>query len=299
MLDFLQNTVDGLMFGSSYALLAIGFTLIFGVMRRLNLSYGPAIMVGVFAGTFVYMTWQGGLVEVAIATILGSVVAGMYVERLCFGAHRRGAVLAPMVASFAIWMQLEEATILVFPGRTYAFPPIAATGMLEIGPISLRTTYLVMFLAALLLILLLNLLLYRTRFGLALRAVSENGEAARHLGLNVTATVVGAFLLASIIGGAAGFLIAGAEGTVTPKLGLWATMKGMIAMMLGGMGSVAGAVAGGLLLGVVEAHGVWYLGTEYRDLAAFILLLVFLVVRPGGLLAHGTTGAAALGARRV
>ena len=100
MIDFIQNTLDGIFIGSSYALLAIGFTLIFGVMRRLNLSYGPSIMLGVFAGTLLYVQLNAGLVVVGLATVAGAVLAGLYVERICFWAVRRGAALASMVSSF-------------------------------------------------------------------------------------------------------------------------------------------------------------------------------------------------------
>lgn len=299
MLDIAQNTADGIMVGSAYALLAIGFTLIFGVMRRLNLAYGPAIMVGLFAGVFVHETWRLGLVEVAAATIVGSVVAGAYVERICFGSLRRGAVLAPMVASFAIWMQLEEAVTLVFPGRTYSFPALIDGGAIEIGPLTFRSTYLAMFGCALIIMAGLNLLLHKTRFGLALRSVSTNPDAARHIGLNVGATIFWAFVLASIIGGIGGFLAVGAEGTITPKFGLWATIKGLIAMMLGGVGSVAGAVVGGFLLGIVEANATWYLGAEFRDIVAYLLLLAFLVLRPGGLLGRRHAASLDQTARRV
>ncbi len=108
MVDFIQNCLDGVMLGSSYALLAIGFTLIFGVMRRLNLSYGPSIMLGAFVGTLIYLEFQAGGLAVAVATVIGAILVGMYVERLCFWAIRQGAALASRVSSFAIWMQLEE-----------------------------------------------------------------------------------------------------------------------------------------------------------------------------------------------
>ena len=122
------------MIGSSYALLAIGFTLIFGVMRRLNLSYGPSIMLGAFCGTFVYLEFQAGHLLVAVATVVGAVVAGIYIERLCFWAIRQGAALASMVSSFAIWMQLEELITLLFPERTYRFPPLAESVSIDLGP---------------------------------------------------------------------------------------------------------------------------------------------------------------------
>ena len=298
MVDFIQNTLDGVFIGSSYALLAIGFTLIFGVMRRVNLSYGPSIMLGVFAGTLVYLELEAGLVLVAGATVAGSVLAGLYVERLCFRAVRRGAALASMVSSFAVWMQLEEIVTVFFPERTYPFPPLAEFTV-EAGPFFVRGDHLVMFATAAALTSLLHVLLHRTRYGLAVRAVSRNPAAAKFMGIDPGRVMVFAFLIASVIGAAAGYLIAAADQQITPLFGLWATFKGLIAMTLGGMGSVPGAVAGGLLLGVIEAHGTWYLGTEYRDLAAYAVLFAFLVFRPGGLFAQRLARRGELAARRV
>lgn len=299
MIDFVQNCLDGLMLGSAYALLAIGFTLIFGVMRRLNLSYGPSIMVGAFVGTFVYLQLELGAVWVAVATLVGTVLAGIYVERLCFWAIRRDAALASMVSSFAIWMQLEEGVTVVFPERTYAFPPLTQAEPLFLGPFFFKVENLIMCAVAAVLVVLLHLLLYRTRFGLALRAVSENPEAARFMGVNQSRITLFAFALASGFGAVAGYLIVGADAQVTPLFGLWATFKGLIAMMLGGMGSIPGAIVGGLLLGVIEAQSIWYLGTEYRDLTAYFVLFVILVIHPGGLLGRVAAERDAAGTRRA
>ena len=298
IVDFVQNTLDGIFVGSSYSLLAIGFTLIFGVMRRLNLSYGPSIMLGIFAGTLVYLELEAGLLAVAAVTLLGSVMAGLYVERMCFWAVRRGAGLASMVSSFAIWMQLEEIVTVVFPERTYPFPPLADFS-LYFGELFVRGDHLIMFVCAAAITVGLHLFLYRTRFGLALRAVSRNPAAAAFVGINTGLVLFSAFALASAIGGVAGYLIAGADQQITPYFGLWATFKGLIAMTLGGMGSIPGAIAGGLLLGIIEAHCGWYLGTEYRDLAAYAVLFAFLVFRPGGLFAQRQTLRSQLAARRV
>ena len=135
MIDFVQNTIDGVMIGSSYALLALGFTLIFGVMRRLNLSYGPSIMIGAYLGTLLYVQLGAGPLAVAAVTVIGAVLAGIYVERLCFAPMAAGAGIASMVSSFAIWMQLEQAAILVLPRHTYPFPPLATGAPLDARPV--------------------------------------------------------------------------------------------------------------------------------------------------------------------
>jgi branched-chain amino acid transport system permease protein len=284
MIDFVQNTIDGMMIGSSYGLLALGFTLIFGVMRRLNLSYGPSIMVGAYLGTLFYVQLGAAPLAVAVATVLGAALAGIYVEQLCFAPMAAGAGIASMVSSFAIWMQLEQAAILVLPRHTYPFPPLATGAPLALGPFLLRVDHLIMLAAALALSLGVQLMLYRSRFGLALRAIIGNPVAAHLVGIDVKAAVLCAFAVASAIGGIAGYLVLASDQQVTPMFGMWATFKGLIAMMIGGLGSIPGAILGGLVLGVVEAHSQWHFGPQVRDLIAYLLLFACLVLRPGGIL---------------
>jgi branched-subunit amino acid ABC-type transport system permease component len=299
MTDLLRNTIDGLTVGSSYALLALGFSLIFGVIGRLNLSYGPSIMIGAYAGTLLHLQLGAGAIEVAAATVLGAVLVGAYVERLCFAPMQAGAAIASMVSSFAIWMQLEELAVLVLPRHTYAFPPLPFAGPVQIGAVTLRIEHLVMFASAAALALALHALLRRSRFGLALRAVAESPEAAGLMGVDVRRTMFLAFLLASAVGGVAGYLIAATDQQITPMFGMWTTFKGLIAMMLGGLGSMPGAVLGGLLLGLIEMHTQWYLGPQWRDLIAFFLLFVVLVWRPGGLLGQARVREATAAGRRA
>lgn len=289
MIDFAQNSIDGMMIGSSYGLLALGFTLIFGVMRRLNLSYGPSIMVGAYVGTLVYLKLAAGPIAVAAVTVVGAVVAGIYVERLCFAPMAAGAGIASMVSSFAIWMQLEQAAILLLPRHTYPFPTLTTGAPLALGPFLLRADHVIMLVCALGLSAGLQLLLYRSRYGLALRAIIGNPVAAHLVGINVRTAVLLAFAVASAIGGIAGYLVLATDQQITPMFGMWATFKGLIAMMIGGLGSIPGAILGGVLLGVLEAHSQSYFGPQVRDLAAYMLLFVCLVLRPGGLLGEAPT----------
>ncbi|MGH8690225.1 MAG: branched-chain amino acid ABC transporter permease [Burkholderiales bacterium] len=277
--DFIQNTLDGLTAGASYALLAVGFTLIFGVLRRANLSYGPAILFGAYCATWISVTFQASLVLLFLATIAGTVLAGTYVERLCFAPHRRGSAVAAMVASFALWMQFEGLATLVLPKHLYAFPALYEGGPLTFGPFFLRMESLLMFSLALLVCFLLWKMLYATRFGVAVRAVIDDPTAAELSGINVPRVFILVFAIASAIGGLTGFLIVSSQEQVTPMLGMWSTLKGMLAMMLGGLGSLPGAVAGGLALGLLEAHSQWYLGPQFRDLLAYLLLFVLLALR--------------------
>ncbi|WP_072387285.1 branched-chain amino acid ABC transporter permease [Hyphomicrobium sp. CS1BSMeth3] len=282
--DLAQNTLDGLMIGSSYALLAIGFTLIFGVMRRLNLAYGPTIMAGVYLGTAAFISFGAPSLVVLAIVIIGASLVGLYVERLCFRPFGEAARTASMVASFALWMQIEEAAMHMLPQHMNPFPPLLAASPLEIGPLMLRADHLIMLAATLLLAGAVTYLLARTKLGLAIRAVIDQPRAAAIVGIHVERIMMLTFVLASAIGGFAGFLIAATDAQVTAMMGMWATTKGLVAMMLGGLGSVKGAIAGGLLLGVLEAHAQWFLGPQVRDMVAWGLLFVILAFWPGGLM---------------
>lgn len=278
--DLVQNTLDGIVLGASYALLGLGFTLIFGVLRRANLAYGPAIMLGAYAATWASMSFTRSLFMLALFALTVTVLAGAYVERLCFAPHRAGSGAAAMVASFALWMQLEELAMLAMPRHLYSFPALYQGGPLEIGPFVVRIDALATLLAALAVCALLWAILYRTRFGLAVRAVIDDSRAASLAGIGVPRIFMLIFALASAIGGLAGFLVAASHEQVTPMLGMWSTLKGMLAMMLGGLGSLPGAVLGGLALGLIEAHAHWFLGPQLRDFLVYLLLFALLALRP-------------------
>lgn len=299
MTAFLQSLIDGVMIGSAYALLALGFTLIFGVLRRLNLAYGTSILAGAFAGAAVFAQWKIGGPAVAAATLAAAVAAGVYVERLCFWAVRKGAAIASMVSSFAVWMQIEELLALLFPGRTMGFPPLVERSVFELGPFQFRAEYVAMFALAAALVAALEWIMRATRFGLAVRAVTEHPEAARAMGVPVARIAFWAFVLASAIGGAAAYLMASAEEQVTLHSGMQLTFTGLVAMMIGGIGSLRGAVLGGLVLGVVETLAQAHFGAAAREMAAFGLLFLLLVLRPGGLLAQDFAAREAAALRRV
>jgi branched-subunit amino acid ABC-type transport system permease component len=280
MVELAQAVVDGVMLGATYSLLGLGFTLIFGVLRRLNLAFGPTILVGIYAGSATHLLWPGSFPAAAGATVGSALLAGAYVERCAFRPLARQAPVVAMIASFAASMQLQELVALLAPSRTMAYPAPAWLGAVEAGAILLRPDALVAWAGATLITLALFGLLYRTRFGRAVRAISDSAEAAALMGVDVRAIGVAAFLLASAVGGIAGVLIAASHQQVTPYFGLWATVKGLTAMLLGGAGSLGGAVAGGLALGVIETVTLAYLGGQYRDLVAYGVLFLALALDP-------------------
>lgn len=279
----LQLTADGLALGASYALLAIGFTLVFGVLRRVNLAYGASIMLGLYLGIWLHQRFHVHPLLLGPIVVLISVAAGAYVERLCFAPHAERAAATAMAAAFAIWMQLQEIGTLLLPLRAYAFPaPFDMTTSTMIGPVELRVEQVVALGCAVLACAALWRLLYRTRFGLAVRAVTEDRQAAGCVGINVALISAAIFAIASALGGAAGYLIVNIDGQITASFAMWATLKGMVAALLGGLGSLPGAMLGGLLLGVLETHVQNLLGPQYRDVSGYALLFLMLWLYPAG-----------------
>ena len=276
MIDLVQNTLDGVMIGSSYGLLALGFTLIFGVMRRLNLSYGPSIMIGAYLGTLLYLQPAPGRSRSPAATVLGAVLAGIYVERLCFAPMAAGAGIASMVSSFAIWMQLEQAAILVLPRHTYPFPPLATGAPLDARAVPGAC---------------------RPPDHAGLRARAGGGRAARALPHALSAGAARDHRQSG--GGASGRHRRATRAVLRPSRSprrsaaspaIWCSRSTSRSRRCSACGRRSRADrhddrrarldpgrgrSAGLLLGVVEAHSQWHFGPQIRDLVAYPLLFAW------------------------
>jgi branched-chain amino acid transport system permease protein len=279
----LQTIATGLALGSSYALLAVGFTLVFGVLRRINLAYGASILIGIYGAIWLHQELRFSPLLLAPVIVVITFAAGVYVERLCFAPHTRRPAVTSMAASFAVWMQLEEVALLLLPRHAYAFPsPFGeASGLILF--MGVRIEHLLALACAVVVGAGFWALLYRTRFGLAVRALIESRRAAACAGINVPRVSALIFSLASVLGAVAGYLIVSIDGHVAPMFAMWATLKGIIAAILGGLGSLPGAVAGGLLLGLLEACTQRLFGPQLRDLCSYVLLFAVLAFHPSGL----------------
>jgi branched-subunit amino acid ABC-type transport system permease component len=196
-----------------------------------------------------------------------------------------------MASSFALWMQLEQGVALVFPSRTTVFPTLPPLPDVQFGGLFLGGDDLLVLALAGVALLLLHRLIYHSHFGLEMRALADSSEAAMVSRVNTKRVAFLTFCLSALVGAVAGLLIAATDGQVSPKFGLWATLKGLIAMMIGGLGSLRGALLGGLALGVIEAQAQWYLGAAAREIVVYGLLFLCLIVLPGGLAGVRETGA--------
>lgn len=287
LIDLLQTVVDGLLFGSTYALVAIGFSIIWGLLRILNLAHGQTVMVGMFTGMVCATILKLPIAVGFLAAMASACVVGLVIERVCYHPLRNAHELVPMIATLGFWIFLEEVFVKIYFHvwfRGYMdFPnPYTFIGF-DVGPLRLRLDYLITLVVSATLVGLLYLLVYRTRFGLAMRMVAEGHDIGYLMGVPVRRVLTATFLLASAYGGAAGFLIGMSSNLASPQAGTLAVVKGLFAMILGGAGSIVGAIVGGMMLGVLELAGAYLVSFAYRDAIAMIILFAVLIVRPQGL----------------
>ncbi len=282
-LDVVQQALNGFLFGSSYALIGIGFTMIFGVMEKLNLAFGVTALGGAYVALLVFQLTRGPLVLVFLAAVLAAGLIGLIVEFTCFHWMPRDYPLAALMATVGMLFFIEEVIVHATNGMPRAFPAPLGQLMLEVGPWLVRGDLAFMFLVSLLVMAGLWALVYHSRLGLATRAVSQQPVAAQLCGIAPRRVNAAVFVITGLIGGVAGALIGSAVGNLSPLLALPLTVKGLVTAVLGGLGSIPGAIAGGLLLGVVEYQALYFFGIGYRDMVTYLLLFAFLVGRPGGL----------------
>jgi branched-chain amino acid transport system permease protein len=279
-----QQLVNGLMLGGAYALVAIGYTLIFGVLNLLHLAHGEVFMVGAYVGLALallgFPPWAtlGG-------AMLAAAVLGVAVERVAFRPVRnRGSHVTPLMTTIAVGLVLQHAVVKIYGAEPVAMPAPFASASLDLGPVTLSTLQLVIFGTSVVLMILLEVFLRSTSAGMAIRATAENPTVAGLLGVNVSLAIVITFAIASALAGAAGVLLAWNFTGLSPFFGVKVGLKGLAIMLLGGLGNVTGAMVGGLVVGVVEVLSVGYLASSYRDAFAFAVMILILLVRPTGLL---------------
>jgi branched-chain amino acid transport system permease protein len=282
---FLQQLINGVMLGSTYALVAIGYSLIFGVLRLLHFAHGEVFMVGAFIGLGAVTYLHAGPVAAIILAALGCAILGVVIEFIAFRPIRKrnGSLLAPIVSSLGVSLLLQEVATNLFGAEQTRFPPQFEGQQFHVFGLLFSSTQLFILATSFVLMGAVHLFVSRTKYGMAMRAASESTDVSRLLGINVDSVVVITFAVASALGGVAGVMVGFAFSAVSPFMGVSMSVKGVAIMVIGGLGSIYGAMAGGLILGVVEILTVGYLASSYRDAFSFALLILMLLVRPQGL----------------
>jgi branched-chain amino acid transport system permease protein len=290
MTTFLQQLVNGLSLGSIYALIALGYTMVYGVLRLINFAHGDVYMVGAYVGYYLSRLLQRkdpSLVS-ALLVMLGSMVAcallGVLIERLAYRPVRREARLTLLITAIGVSLFIENVAQLVFGPDPKFFPSLAPRTDFRFGGMRLTSEQITVIAVSLLLMVLLRFFIMKTRTGKAMRAVSFSLDAAKLMGISTDWIISVTFALGSALAAAGGVLIAMQIPKVDPLMGIPYGLKAFVAAVLGGIGSVPGAVLGGLLIGTSEVMVVGYLSSTYRDAIAFGILILVLILRPQGLL---------------
>jgi branched-chain amino acid transport system permease protein len=283
-----QQLINGLFLGGVYALFALGYTLIFGVLDILNLAHAAIFMLGAFSALVLITELHVNLWLALAGAMLVCALLGILLERIAFAPLRRrpDTHLAGLISSIAVATMFQAFALWRFEARTQRLPPgTFADQNIPIFGANVSELQLLILAIALVLMGVLQFVVRRTRLGAAMRAVAENERSARVLGIDVDRVIVLTFALASALGGAAGVLYGLAFNSISPDMGQSIELRGLAVIIVGGMGSIPGAVIGGFLLGLVEVMSVAITGqSSYRDAIAFAALFLILVLRPNGLM---------------
>jgi branched-chain amino acid transport system permease protein len=285
-----QQLINGLTLGSTYALVALGYTLIFGVLEIINMAHGAIFMFGAFVGLMTIVHYEGSFLLAICFAVLSTMILGLLLEWFALRPLRgkKGVShLASLISTIGVAIVLENLAHKIFGPETQPFPIPFTNTIYEIGSIRISFVQLIIFAIAVAVMIALQIWLSKTKYGKALRATAENMETASLLGVNTKRIVIMTVLLASALGGLAGVLVGMGFNAVAPTMGISMGLKGLAIIILGGMGSVPGAMAGGLILGVTEVLAVAYGDSAYRDAVAFGMIILVLLLRPQGIFGSG------------
>lgn len=300
MSEFLQQLINGLSLGAIYALIALGYTLVYGVLRFINFAHSDVFMVGAFIGYFVQAAIAPSLGESGIATTLlvllssmiGCGILGVLIEYLVYRPLRDRPKLTVLITAIGVSLFLEYSGQLpfVFGSDPRTYPTLIENTQYPIMEgVSIGTKDILLFVVAFGLMLALRQIVMHTRIGTAMRAVSTNMKSAQLMGVNLQRVISFTFFIGSALAGAGGTLFAVSYPKIDPLMGVIPGLKAFVAAVLGGIGSIPGAALGGLLIGLVETFTVGYIDPAYRDAIVFAILIVILIFKPTGLLGKGGT----------
>ena len=286
MIQFLSYLVNGISLGSVYAIIALGYSMVYGIAKMLNFAHGDVIMVGAFMSFSATQYWGMSPMVSVLVSVVVCTLLGMTIERLAYKPLRQATSLAVLITAIGMSYLLQNLALLIWGANPKSFSSVVNIGTLSLFDGRLRITgeTVVTVLANLVLMIALTLFTGKTKMGKAMRAVSEDRGAAELMGINVNATISMTFAIGSGLAAIAGVLLCSAYPVLMPTTGSMPGIKAFTAAVFGGIGSIPGALIGGILLGVIEILGKAYVSTELGDALVFAVLIIVLLVKPTGLL---------------
>ena len=287
-MEWIQQLVNGISLGSIYALIALGYTMVYGIIKLINFAHGDVFMLGAFIGFYAIARWEMNVFLALILAMILCAVIGVIIERVAYKRLRNATRIAALITAIGVSLLIEY-TVIFFRGASpEAYPNVFSKTNIEIFGVQISTLAIFILSVSIFLMLLLQFIVHKTKIGKAMRAVSHDADAAKLMGINVDNTISATFAIGSALAGAAGVIFGIYYTRIDPLMGMLPGIKAFIAAVLGGIGIIPGAMVGGLLLGVVETI-VSALGYSlWRDAAAFVILIVILIIRPAGIFGKNT-----------
>ena len=290
MSTFVQQLVNGLSLGSIYALIALGYTMVYGILRLINFAHGDVYMVGAYVGYYGSVRFRGltpsypRAIAIMFLSMAVCALLGVAIERFAYRPVRGAAKMTSLITAIGVSLLLENGGQLLFGADPKFFPSNAPHTEFNVANVRITSEQLTVFVVSIGLTILLLFFIQRTRTGKAMRAVSFNLDAAKLMGISTDRIIAITFALGSAFAAAAGVLVAMAIPKIDPLMGIMSGLKAFVAAVLGGIGNVPGALLGGLIIGIAEVFTVGYLSPTYRDAIAFAILIGILLFRPQGIL---------------
>ncbi len=281
---FLQQVINGLQLGSIYSLIALGYTMVYGIIRLINFAHGDIYMVGAYIGFFAAGFFGGSFFPTLLVAMAGASALGLTIERFAYRPLRYQPRIAALTTALGVSIFLEN-FVRQFVGPNYLpYPRIIKVTQIKVGDIQFSNIQLIVLAVAICLMLGLTFLVNKTKLGKAMRAVSFDKDAARLMGINVDHVISMTFLVGSSLAAAAGVLVGITYPRIDPYMGILPGLKAFVAAVLGGIGSIPGAAIGGMVMGMAETMVLGYMKSSYRDAIAFTILIIVLLVKPTGIL---------------
>ena len=278
--------INGLALGMAYALIAVGYSMVFGILRLINFSHASVYTFGAYM-VFLFVSLNFGLLPAILIAILFSGLLAVLIDKVALEPLRKkGSVpIASLITTIGVSFIIQNVLSMeqVFTSEKKGFPSLNLFGSIQFGNITIQSSQVIMFVVALLLLGLLTFIVQKTRLGLAMRATEQNPRAASLMGINVNFVISFAFFLGGSSAAIAGSLIGGYYQIISPTMGAIIGLKAFSAAVVGGIGILYGSVVGGLLVGIAETAAAQYLGSNVRDPMAFVILIVILIIKPNGL----------------
>ncbi|HBT20243.1 MAG TPA: branched-chain amino acid ABC transporter permease [Peptococcaceae bacterium] len=286
MTEFIQQILNGLSLGSIYALIALGYTMVYGVIQLINFAHGEILMVGAFAAFFAITVWGANIFAAIIIAMIASSLLGVVIERVAYRPLRNSGRLAVLITAIGVSLLLQNGGLMVFGTDFRAFPRVIENTHYKFfnGSITITSYQILIFTVTVVMMLILQYIVQKTKVGKAMRAVSWDKDAAKLMGINVDNIISVTFAIGSAFAAVAGVLLGLYYNTIYPLMGLMPGLKAFVAAVLGGIGLIPGAFAGGFLLGITETMVSGYWSTKWRDPFVFIILILILIIKPSGLL---------------